>query len=83
MFRRLLFFLRMTVSSVGHSCDVTRIARSTDWLGVMLADEGVVSVTVWSVSSPGEMELIETSGGLKMVESKFRTCVCVMDLGGS
>ena len=32
--------------------------HSEDWLGVMLADDGVVStVTVLSVSSPGEMEV--------------------------
>ena len=32
--------------------------HSADWLGVMFAEDGVVStVTVLSVSSPGEMEV--------------------------
>ena len=38
--------------------------HSEDWLGVMLAEDGVVStVTVVSVSSPGEMEVKLMSGG--------------------
>ena len=50
-------------------CSVTPL-RSTLWLGVMLVEEGVVSVTVWSVSSPGEMDwtLVHT-GVLSRVSS--------------
>ena len=33
--------------------------------GVSVREEGVVSVTVRSVSSPGEVEHSDTSGGLK------------------
>ena len=49
----------------------------------MFVEYGVVSVTVWSVSSSGEIELIETSGGLKTVESKLRAFGCAMAFGGS
>ena len=51
-----------------HNSTCSLVATiSTDWLGVMLAEDGVVStVTVWSVSSPGLMEVRETSGGDNM-----------------
>ena len=43
--------------------------HSDDWLGVMLAEDGVVStVTVVSVSSPGEMEVKLMSGGERRSE---------------
>ena len=34
-----------------------------DWLGVTVVEEA--SVTVWSVSSPGEADAVEMSGGLR------------------
>ena len=34
-----------------------------DWLGVTVVDDA--SVTVWSVSSPGEADAVEMSGGLR------------------
>ena len=34
-----------------------------DWLGVIVVEDA--SVTVWSVSSPGEADAVEMSGGLR------------------
>ena len=34
-----------------------------DWLGVTVVEDA--SVTVWSVSSPGEADAVEMSGGLR------------------